>query len=367
MRLGVDAAGARARPTRSVFCAPVGASARPATHGFQDPRGNVPGVRAAAGRSWATAPLPALTPVILLALLLMAGQAAAQASPAVDISGQSGEGKVAVDHPASFTFNVQNNRQAAPQQGSNGADRVVVHVDGVPDGWTASVSPSDFRLAAGASATVTVQVSVSPGAAGRQATMTVVADIYSALEGLDPYTSGVPGASQHASASAPLAVRVDNSLTRDVLETLGPWVYVLAILLVLAVLVAIAIAVSARRALVRLVSDTRERPITPGGKAAFPFRVEGLARDTDTVLMQVSAVQEGWAAFLPVPELILEPGQSHEVSLVVIAPRGAAQGTKQAVLVTATSAKAPKGAANLEFIAVVQGPEELEATRRPKA
>jgi hypothetical protein len=293
--------------------------------------------------------------------------AAAQAGPAVDISGQASEGKVAVDHPASFAFTVKNTSPAAPQQGSNGAARVVVHVDGVPDGWTVSPSPADFRLAAGASATVTVQVAVAPGASAKDAAMTVVADLYSALEGLDPVTGSVPGASQHASDSAPLAVHVDNSLTRDVLETLGPWVYGLVILLVLAVLVAVAIAVSARRSLVRLVSDTRERPITPGGKAAFPFRVEGLARDTDTVLMQVSAVQEGWAAFLPVPEMVLEPGQSQEVSLVVIAPRGATQGTRQAILVTATSAKAPKGAANLEFIAVVEGPEELEATRRPKA
>jgi hypothetical protein len=323
-------------------------------------------VRVAAGRS-RPAPLPALIPAVLLALLLLAGQATAQAGPAVDISGQSGGGKVAVDHPASFTFTVKNNSPAAPQQGSNGAARVVVHVDGVPDGWTVSPSPADFHLAAGASATVTVQVAVAPGSGTKDASMSVVADLYSALEGLEPVTSNVPGASQHASDSAPLAIHVDNSLTRDVLETLGPWVYVLAVLLVLAIVAAVAVAVSARRSLVRLVSDTRERTVTPGGKVAFPFRVEGHARDTDTVLLQVSTVQEGWAAFLPVPELVLEPGQSQEVSLVAIAPRSATQGTRQAILVTATSAKAPKGAANVEFIAVVEGPQELQAERRAKA
>jgi hypothetical protein len=305
-------------------------------------------------------------PAAALAILLLALQGAqAQASPGVEITGASDHGSVAVDHPGSFTFTVRNTSPPAPQQGSNGAARVVVRVDGVPaDGWTVSVSPNDFRLDAGAGQQVTVQVAVSPEASARDAAMTVVADLYSALEGLDPVTGSV--APQHASDSAPLAVKVDNSLTRDVLETLGPWVYVLVVLLVLAVLVAVAIHVSARRSLVRLASDTRERPVAPGGKAAFPFRVEGLARDTDTVLLQVSAVQEGWAAFLPVPELVLEPGQSQELSLVVIAPRGAAQGTRQAVLVTATSAKAPKGAANLEFVAVVQGPEDLQAERRPK-
>jgi uncharacterized protein (DUF58 family) len=316
-------------------------------------------VRAASGLVGALA-------ILLLAILSVQG-VQAQAAPAVDITGQGDEGAVAVDHPATFTFSVKNTGQPVPGQGSNGAARVVIHVDGVPDGWTVSPSPADFRLAAGASQQVDVQVAVSPEASAKDAGLTVVADLYSALEGLDPVVTPVPGAAQHASDSAPLAVRVDNSLTRDVLETLGPWVYVLLVLLVLAVLVAVAIAVSARRSLVRLASDTRELRIAPGGKVAFPFRVEGLARDTDTVLLQVSAVQEGWAAFLPVPELVIEPGQAHDLTLVVIAPRTATQGTRQAVLVTATSARAPKGAANVEFIAAVEGPADLAAERRPKA
>lgn len=303
---------------------------------------------------------------LLILLAVHGAQAQAQVAPSVDVSGESDRGAVAVDHPATFTFTVTNTRTPAPAQGDNGADRVVIHVDGVPDGWTVNPSPSDFRLAAGDRQQVDVQVSVSPGSP-EQATLTVVADIYSALEGLEPVISPVPGGSQHASDSATLAVQVDNSLTRDVLETLGPWVYVLLVLLVLAVLVAVAIAVSARRALVRLASDTRELRVAPGGKVAFPFRAAGLARDTDTVLLQVSAVQEGWAAFLPVPELVMEPGQAHDLTLVVIAPRTATQGTRQAVLVTATSAKAPKGAASLEFIAVVEGPADLQAERRPKA
>jgi hypothetical protein len=304
--------------------------------------------------------------ILLLSLLAVQG-AQAQAAPSVDVTGASDDGAVAVDHPGTFSFSVKNTSPSAPGQGSNGAARVVIHVDGVPEGWTVSPSPADFRLSAGATQQVDLQVAVSPEASAKDASLTVVADLYSALEGLDPVVSPVPGASQHATDSAPLAVHVDNSLTRDVLETLGPWVYVLLVLLVLAVLVAVAIAVSARRSLVRLASDTRELRVTPGGKVAFPFRVEGLARDTDTVLLQVSAVQEGWAAFLPVPELVMEPGQAHDLSLVAIAPRTATQGTRQAILVTATSARAPKGAANLEFVAVVEGPADLAAERRPKA
>lgn len=313
-------------------------------------------MRAAAGLVGALA-------ILLLAIPSVLAQASP--SPSVDISGDAG-GSVAVDDPASFRFTVRNTGQEVPGQGSNGASRVVVRVDGVPEGWTVSVVPSELRLTPGQSGNVDVQVAVAPGATER-ASMTVVADIYSPLEGLEPILNPVPGGSQQASDSAPLEVRVGNSLTRNVLETLGPWVYILIVLLVAAVLVAVAITVSSRRSLVRLVADARERPIAPGGKVAFPFRVEGLARETDTVLLQVSTVQEGWAAFLPVPELILEPGQPQEVSLVAIAPRAAAQGTRQAILVTATSARAPKGASNLEFVAVVQGPADLQAERRPKS
>ena len=307
-----------------------------------------------------------LVGAMALLLLSVPAQAQGQAAPSVDISGQD-EGVVAVDRPGSFTFTVRNNGQEVPGQGSNGQSRVVVRVDGIPTGWTVSPSPSDFRLSPGAAQEVKVQVAVSPDAAEQEARLTVVADLYTPLEGLDPVIGGVPGATQHASDSAPLQVRVDNSLTRDVLETLGPWVYALLVLLVVAVLVAVAITVSSRRAMVRLASDTRERAIAPGGKVAFPFRAEGLARDPDTVLLQVSAVQEGWAAFLPVPELLVEPGQVYDLSLVVIAPRTAPQGSRQAILVTATSAKAPKGAANLEFVANVQGAQDLEAAKRPTA
>ena len=102
-----------------------------------------------------------------------------------------------------------------------------------------------------------------------------------------------------------LHLKLDNSATRNVIEAVGPWIYLILLLLVAAVLVAVGLSVAARRTLVRLVSDARELPVPPGGRVSFPFRAEGLAREQDTLLLQVSAVQEGWAAFLPVPELVL--------------------------------------------------------------
>jgi hypothetical protein len=336
-----------------------------AHHGFEDPAADGAAVRPSAGRVAGRALVAALLALLVLAAAGAPPAAGQDASPSVDVTGDS-EGTLAVDRPGTFVFSVKNTSPSLPGPGSNVEARVVVRVDGAPSGWTVGVSPNDFRLAAGATQRVDVQVAVAPGAP-EAANLTVVADLYSALEGLERVLGEVPGGTQHASDGAPLRLRVDNTLTRDVLEALGAWVYALIVLLLVAVIVAVAVTVSSRRSLVRLVSDTRERAVAPGGKVAFPFRVEGLARETDTVLLQVSATMEGWAAFLPVPELVVEPGQSQDVSLVVIAPRAATPGTRQAILVTATSARAPKGAANLEFVAQVEAPLEFVAERKPKA
>ena len=305
-----------------------------------------------------------------MAIAVLAAPALAQVpsspSPAVDITGETDHGTVGVEQKV-FGFTVRNNSPTAPGAEQQSKADVAVVVEGIPAEWTVSPEPATFELAPGATQSVKVKVQVPPGAEAKAASLTVKATLVSPFEGLEPILGQNPQTSQTATDSAPLSIEVQNSLTRNVMETLGPWIYVLLLLLVAAVVTAIALTVAARRTLVRLAADTRELVVAPGGKVAFPFRVEGLARDTDTVLMAVSAVQEGWAAFLPVPEMVLEPGQPQELSLVMIAPRNAPQGSRQAVLVSATSARAPKGAANLEFVAMVQGPEELPtATRREK-
>lgn len=300
-------------------------------------------------------------------LALVAAQAPS-ASPSVSVEAAQPEGTVTVEKTRSFTVVVRNTSQSTPLDAQNRGD-VNIILGGVPEGWTVSANPANFEVAPGDAVDVEIQVSVATDASAQSADITVTAEMYSPLRGLDPLLGNVPGATQRSTDNATLSLTVDESLTRDVLEALGPWIYAVLLLLVAAVVVAVGITVAARRTLVRLASDTREMTVAPGGKVAFPFRAEGLAREADTVLLQVSAVQEGWAAFLPVPELTLEPGQAQELQLIVIAPRDALQGTRQGVLVSATSAKAPKGAATVEFVAVVEGLEETAepAPRRRKA
>lgn len=309
----------------------------------------------------------AVLPVLGLLLALTAGVVAQapSASPSVTVTAAVGEGTVTVEEARSFSFVVKNTSQSTPLDEQNKGD-VAIQISGIPEGWTASATPANFEVAPGDSVEVQVQVAVATDASARSADLTITAEMYSPLRGLEPLLGEIPGATQKATGNASLSLRVDESLTRDVLETVGPWIYALLLLLVAAVLVVVAVTVAARRTLVRLTSESRELVVPPGGKAVFTFQAESLAKEQDTALLQVSAVQEGWAAFLPVAELVLEPGQPQELTLVVIAPRDTLQGARQAVLVTATSAKAPKGAATLELVAVAEGLEDLPTSPRRK-
>lgn len=307
--------------------------------------------------------------IVALALLSLAAFSAAQtptASAGVTVAIEGDTATTSVDRPGEFKVTVTNTGTASgtPLDDQNQAS-VDVSVAGMPAGWTAAVAPASFQLRPGASQSVTVTVSVSADAAAKAADLTVKADLVAPLGPLDPIL-GAGGQSQRASGSDTIHVVRDDSVTRDLLENIGPWIYAILLLLVAAVLVAIGISLASRRSLVRLSSEARELQVPPGGRIAFPFKVEGLAKVEDAVLLQVSAVQEGWAAFLPVPELVLDPGQVQELNLVVISPKEASDGSRQAILVSATSAKAPKGAANLEFVATVQSGTPLRAQRRAK-
>ena len=334
--------------------------------------------RAAAGhqafekaREW---PSVRLTAVVLLSILVLAAPALAQVppppsgAPVVTVAFELDEGKVSLDDGAVFKATVTNGgTPSSTPLDANNVGEVTLAITGAPEGWIVGVLPASFDLVPGESRDVEVQVSLEANSKAKAADLTLTATMSSPLEGLNPILGGVPGGAQTTTASDAIHVTRDDSVTRDILEAVGPWIYVILLLLVAAVLVAVAISLASRRSLVRLSSDARELTLPPGGRVAFPFKVEGLAKQEDAVLLQVSAVQEGWAAFLPVPEVTLAPGEVQEMTLVVISPKTASDGARQAVLVSATSAKAPKGAANLEFIASVHSGTPLQGQPRPKS
>lgn len=300
----------------------------------------------------------------LMITLLAVAPACAQvptspAAPAVSVNIVAESGVVSLDAAKEFEVTVKNEGTAPPVGNEASAADVAVKVTGAPSGWTVSIAPSSFSLQNGQSRSdIVLRVSVSADATEHTAELIVTAELDSPLEGLDPITS-LTGNSQRATATDTITVTWEDSLTRDVLEGLGPWIYAVLLLLVAAVLVAVGLTVGARRSLVRLSSTLRELPVPMGGRAVFSLQAEGLGKQANTVLLQVSAVPDGWAAFLPAPEITLEPGEVKDLTLVVIAPKQAAVGARQAVLVSATTARAPKASANLEFVAIV-GPPELK-------
>lgn len=309
--------------------------------------------------------LAALLGLSLLALTASAQAPASPFAPAVGINIVDDEGVVSIDGAAEFDVTVTNQGTAFPVGNEASAADVALKVTGAPEGWTATISPSSFSLQNGQSRTdIRLRVSVSADATERTAQLTVTAELDSPLEGLDPIT-GPTGNSQRATATDTVEVTWKDSITRDVLETLGPWIYAVLLLLVAAVLVAIGLTVATRRSLVQLSSTMRELTVPAGGRAVFSLQAEGLGKQANNVLLQVSTVPEGWAAFLPTPELTLQPGETKDLTLVVIAAKQAAIGTRQAVLVSATTAKAPKASANLEFVAIVGPAEAKPKGKRP--
>lgn len=271
---------------------------------------------------------------------------------AVHVEGPS-DGTVGVDRPGTFTFNVTNGAEptGSPADDRNHA-RVTVAVSGMPDGWNAAVGPADFRLAAGQSRQVTLQVTVTPESAAR-ATLTVTAILTTQLEGLDPVLGNIPGASQTATSSAAMDLERNESVTRNVLESVGNWIYVLFAAVLAAVLVATKLIADARRVTVSLTSPERRKAVPAGGRVAIAMTVRNLARKDDTVVFQVSPVGDGWAAFLPVAELELPRAGSEEIHLVVIAPATAAPGDRQEILVSAHSAQGPRHPASITCEAYV--------------
>jgi hypothetical protein len=255
-----------------------------------------------------------------------------------------------LDEPAVVEVTVTNT--AAPS-GVEALDRprlVTLSTGDGPAGWTARVAPSEFRLAPGQSAKATLTVSVSASAA-ETASLTVTARMYPL--GVNTLPIVGPEADPESTAAASLkATRVD-SVTRDVLESLGPYVWVVLLGFVAAVVLALSILAANRRIAVRLSSAETAGKVPQGGRSSFPLRVHNITRQADTVFLRVNPLPEGWNAYLPTPQLELQGGQQEEVSVFVVAPKGAEEGTHLTVDVTATSSLAPRRPATVRFEATV--------------
>ncbi|HEX2066019.1 MAG TPA: NEW3 domain-containing protein [Candidatus Thermoplasmatota archaeon] len=285
-----------------------------------------------------------------LALLMLAGLGAAQApsvplpgAASVDVRASTDILRVGLDAPAAATVTVANTERSTGNAQLDQPRLIALSVAGVPKGWTASLSPASLRLRPGESQQATLQLSVSADAQGREAKLTVTARAYA--RGVDAVPVAGPLADPEAVAAASVdAVRSDTP-ERVLLETVGPYVWLLLLALVAAAVVILSLLGANRRVAVRLSVAEPQRTVAPGARAVFPVLVRNLTRRADTVTLRVAGASPGWGAFLPTPQLDLEGSRQEEVPVVVIAPRDAAEGTRQPFTVQATSTQARRPAA----------------------
>ena len=269
----------------------------------------------------------------------------------VEVKAASQSLEVSIDTAGTTQVTVTNTGSPTGVDAFDRARLVTLAVADPPAGWNARLSQTEFHLKPGESGRAQLTVTVVAAAEAKEAGVTVNAKMFAL--GVSSVPVAGPQADPESTAATVVQAKRTDSVTREVLETVGPYIWVVLLGLVAAVVLALSILASNRRVAVRLSSPEAEQSITAGGRAAFPLRVHNITRQPDTVFLRAAPLPEGWAAYLPTPQLDLEAGQQEEVSVVVISPKEAGEGAEQSVDVTATSSIAPRRPATMRFEAKV--------------
>lgn len=287
---------------------------------------------------------------VALAILLLPA-AAAQEPPEESLTVETSDGKntyiVSRDEQQSFQVVVEYESQNPFD--SQMARPVQMDVTSqLPAGWSVTFDPQSFEMMTTddtAREVVTVTVTLGANADVSEHDLTIRAamgergaqDIPVVGGELDP----------ERSASATVTLQRDDPVTRELLEGLGAWVW-LVLAAVAALIVALAVLLARNnRTAVRLHSDVTEANVVPGKSVAVPLTVENLTNVEDTVVFHVAPMPEGWAAHLPVPDLELDGKAREELHLIVSSPQDASPGTRLPVGISAHSAQAPRKVAEL--------------------
>ena len=286
--------------------------------------------------------------LLLIVLLIPLAAAQVPETSTVTVTGPSGSTVVSVEEAARLDFQVTFESQN-PLDGQTARDIQLI-VSGAPDGWTAAVSPSVLSMTAGASETVTVTVAIDTDAEDEQATIRLEARL--APRGVNVVPGLGPILDPASSGSDTADVQRDETPTRQLLETLGSFVwFILAGLLIAAVLIA-KLVVDARKRTVDLQPTEAHADVGAGGKVAVPLKVRNIGNREDTVVFHLSSGDQGWSATLPLPELDLDAGQEEELQLIVHAPKDAPSGTAQTIGVTARGGQSRRLAEALVTVTV---------------
>lgn len=286
--------------------------------------------------------------LLLVVLLIPLATAQVPETSTVTVTGPSDATAVSVEEAATLDFQVTFESQN-PFDGQTPRDIQLI-VSGAPDGWTAAVSPSVLSMMAGDSETVTVTVAIDTNTEDEEATIRLEARL--APRGANVVPGLGPILDPAATGSDTAEVQRDETPTRQLLETLGSFVwFILAGLLIAAVLIAKLVR-DARKRTVDLQPTEAHADVAAGSKVAVPMQVRNIGNREDTVVFHISSGDRGWSATLPLPELDLDADQQEELQLIVHAPKDVPSGTTQTIGVTARGGQSRRLAESLVTVTV---------------
>lgn len=292
-----------------------------------------------------------------LALLALAGAAAQPPLPplptgtAPDLGGtlevlvdDASPLDVSVDQAAVRTVTVRYTAARQELQGNEDFARDVYLSVALPDdSWSATLTPTAMRLVPGTPEHATLRVTVT--SQGSAETLVTVTATSPSRTGIDPPLSD----------SVEVEGRRADTVTREVLEAVGPAIYALLALVPLVILVLVVLVV--RRPGGGVALEVRERTcvVAPGGRGSIQVTTRNLARRRETVHLELSDAAPGWAAILPDPEVLLAGLGAQATQVVLVAPPDAVAGERQRFTLSAYPVADPRRRATVDLEATVSG------------
>jgi len=236
---------------------------------------------------------------------------------------------------------------SAPQTSLGGT--VTVTVQQATEGWTATVEPSSFNVAAGGQETADVLVT-APLSGPRQAQVALQASMQCA--------GGAFATTQSQTLTPTLAAASTPPTGGSPAAGGDVALWAVGIVLLLILVVAALLLTRRRSAPLQLTTPSARREVAAGGGASFTLEALNRGQEVVVAVLEVSDPQgtgaESWSVIPPPSELTLEPGAARSLQVLLRSPLGAQPGDKAHV---DASLWAPAGgkAVRVRLEAVVQG------------
>lgn len=266
--------------------------------------------------------------VLLFAPALVAPLAAAQSLPTtpcgpLEPSIVAPAGGVAPGGQGSVTVNVVN-------KGNNPTPAViVVSVVAGTDHWSVvGETQKNASVAAGATAKLVFTLAADSSATQKATFNVAVSGTCAPPGNLACPGNACDAPSANTSGVIPLAAAGGVQVPSFLKDLNVPIEYIIVGALALAALLALPFLLRARSGGLRAACPEPLKLLRPGRGASFPLELRNTAAGEMTARFELSRVPEGWAAFLPVPDVQLAPKEARSLWLMVRAPPTARTGDK---------------------------------------